>query len=140
MDRLIFVSHLAATWYMVGLIWFVQLVHYPMMSRAADFVEYELVHQRRTTWAVGPPMLIELATLALLLWLRPPAERPIWIGSGVLLAIVWLSTALIQVPAHQKLGSGFDESVHAWLVNSNWIRTVAWSLRGGLILWLVRLP
>ena len=54
-----------------------------------------------------------------------------------LLAVIWLSTALIQVPLHQRLGGGFDAEVHSRLVTSNWIRTVAWTLRGLLAVHLL---
>lgn len=54
----------AATLFMTGLIWFVQVVHYPLFGSAGRdiFAGYERAHQRRTGWVVGPPMLVELAT------------------------------------------------------------------------------
>lgn len=57
-------AHAAATWAMVGLIWFVQVVHYPLFAAvdAAESPVYARLHQRRTTWVVGPPMLVERAT------------------------------------------------------------------------------
>ena len=132
-------SHVAATLFMVGLIWFVQIVHYPLFSRvgADNFRAYAESHSRLTTWIVGPPMLLEAFTAALLLVVRPesvPAALA-WIGA-VLLAVVWLSTALLQVPRHTALGFGFDAEAHRFLVLSNWTRTVAWSLRGLIVLWM----
>ncbi|MEM1030883.1 MAG: hypothetical protein AAGN82_11060 [Myxococcota bacterium] len=50
-----------------------------------------------------------------------------------LVVIIWGSTALIQVPAHSALSGGFDEGAHARLVATNWIRTVAWFIRSGLV-------
>ena len=43
--------HLAATAAMTGLIWFVQVVHYPLFAAvgADQFVAYEVAHQRRTS-------------------------------------------------------------------------------------------
>ena len=69
----------AATLFMVGLIWFVQIVHYPLFSRVGEeaFQRYETDHQRLTTWVVGPPMLAEFATAILLVWCRPSG-----IGAG----------------------------------------------------------
>ncbi len=65
--------HIAATLFMTGLIWFVQIVHYPLFSSvgADGFVAYEAAHTARTTWVVGPPMLLEAGTAALFVWLRP---------------------------------------------------------------------
>ena len=94
MVNLVISGHIAATWYMVGLIWFVQLVHYPMMDRAADFIEYERVHCQKTTRAVGPAMLIEIATLVVWGILQPELlVDPLYIGLASLLGIIWVSTA-----------------------------------------------
>lgn len=134
--------HLAATLFMVGVIWFVQIVHYPLFGRVgtAGFVAYSEAHSRLTGYVVGPPMLAELATGIALLFVRPegvPASLA-WAGI-VLLAVVWVSTALLQVPQHRALGSGFDRGAHRLLVVSNWVRTAAWSCRGLLVLWMVAL-
>ena len=56
-------------------------------------------------------------------------------GAG-LLAIIWFSTAFVQVPQHNILAAGFDNAAYRTLVTSNWIRTVARSLRGLLVLWM----
>lgn len=61
----------------------------------------------------------------------------VWLGLG-LLAIIWLSTLFMQVPLHNLLAQGFDPSVHHKLVTSNWLRTIAWSARGLVILWMVK--
>lgn len=138
MFELILAAQLVATGYMVGLIWFVQIVHYPMFADVASsgdfehFKAYESRHQARTTFAVLPPMLIELATATLLVLpaIRPTTEDQwIWGVGLAMLAVIWLSTFFVQVPLHRKLGQGFDAKAHRWLVRSNWIRTVLWSLR-----------
>lgn len=135
--KLILVAQIAATWTMVGLIWFVQVVHYPLMSSvgAAQFAAYEARHTRRTTWIVAPTMLVELGT-ALAMVLRPPASVAaisVWAGFA-LLGVIWLSTATLQVPAHRRLERGFDAAVHRRLVATNWIRTACWTARGLLVL------
>ena len=137
--KYILLAHITATLLMVGMIWFVQIVHYPLFSRVGSegFSVYFEVHSRLTTYVVGPPMLVEAAT-ALLLVFRRPEDIPLTaaiIGFG-LVAIIWLSTALLQVPRHTALGSGFDHAAWNALVLSNWVRTVAWSARGGLVLWM----
>ena len=60
--------HLVATVFMVGLIWFVQVVHYPLFDRISGdaSIQYAAEHQRRTAWVVGLPMLVEGITT---LWL-----------------------------------------------------------------------
>ena len=134
--RAILLSQIASTWFMTGLIWFVQVVHYPLFGRVGDseFVAYEQRHTSLTTWVVGPPMLIEVATAVLLLWFRPSGVSPwqVWLGVG-LLAVVWLSTAFQQVPCHNLLSQRFDAPTHERLVTTNWIRTIAWSSRAILV-------
>lgn len=136
------IANLVSTWYMVGLIWMVQIVHYPLFAKVGSeqFVGYQISHQSLTTLVVGPPMLIEIATAVLLIWIRPAAV-PAWMVFAALglLAIVWASTAFLQVPCHDKLTNGFDASVHSQLVLSNWIRTVGWTARGILVTWMLAL-
>ncbi|MDJ0868604.1 MAG: hypothetical protein QNK03_21020 [Myxococcota bacterium] len=129
--------NLAATFYMVGLVWFVQRVHYPLFARvgAGDFAAYQDGHLARTGPVVGPAMLLEAGTAVALLAFPPAALAPLvaWLGLGLLL-VIWLSTALLQVPRHRDLVTGFDADAHRRLVVTNWVRTVAWSLRGLLLL------
>jgi peroxiredoxin Q/BCP len=138
--RLLLLAHLASSFYMIGLIWFVQMVHYPLFANVGipDFPSYEQRHTALTTWVVAPPMLIEGATAILLIWFRPAEVAPwaLWTGLA-LLGVIWLSTAVIQVPCHEVLSKGFDAVVHQRLVSTNWLRTGAWSLRGVLVLWMV---
>jgi hypothetical protein len=137
----IVVVHAAATGVMVGIIWFVQVVHYPLMALVGreGYAAYQAAHARRTTFVVAGPMLLELAT-GVWLALRPfpyfPASAA-WAGLA-LLAVVWLSTFFLQVPEHGRLEGGFDETAHRRLVRGNWIRTAAWTLRGVLL--FINLP
>lgn len=128
--------HVAATLVMTGLIWFVQIVHYPLFAAvpAGAFPGYEARHSRRTTWVVAPPMLAEAATATLLVLLRPEA---LTIAGLVLVGVIWASTALIQVPCHARLERGFDARVHRRLVTTNWLRTAAWTSRAVIALALV---
>ncbi len=59
-------------------------------------------------------------------------------AGALLLALVWFSTFLIQVPCHETLAVSFQAQVHRRLVATNWIRTVAWTLRGMLALAMLR--
>jgi hypothetical protein len=124
--------HVGATWFMTGVIWFVQLVHYPLFAAAAgpSFAAYHRLHLSLVTWIVAPAMLVELATGLLLAWAPPPGLSSWTTTAGLLLlAFIWLSTAFVQVPGHNRLRQGFDAAAHRRLVASNWIRTIAWSAR-----------
>ena len=132
----LFVLNLISTWYMVGLIWLVQAVHYKMFDRVgeAQFQRYEADHNRLITPIVGVPMLVEAATAAGLLYAKPDPfpNWAAWAGIAMLVAI-WLSTALLQIPCHSRLMNGFDQQAHQRLVRTNWIRTLFWTARGGLL-------
>ena len=131
--------NLAATLFMVGVIWFVQVVHYPLFARvgAGGFAAYSGAHSRLTGLVVGPPMLAEAATSVALVLGPPPGVSPWLPAVGLaLLAIIWLSTALLQSPRHRELGRGFDASAQRSLVASNWLRTACWSARGLVVLWM----
>ena len=56
----VLLANLSTTLFMVGVIWFVQVVHYPLFSRVGGegFALYSKAHSRLTTY-VGPPMLVE---------------------------------------------------------------------------------
>jgi hypothetical protein len=142
LESVVGVAHVFATLFMTGLIWFVQVVHYPLFSRVAEsgFCAYEKAHQARTTIVVGPMMLLEALTAVWLVFLVDADDVPkrtiTLVGVG-LLVVIWLSTALVQGPAHQRLAAGFDAKLWRLLVRSNWVRTAAWSGRGVLALLLL---
>lgn len=140
MTELLLALHAAAAWLMTGLVWFVALVHYPLMAEvgAAEFPRYERLHQQRTTWLVAPLMTAEAALAAWLAFAPPPAipSGQIYAGAA-LLAAIWLSTFAVQVPLHAQLSRGFDTRVHRRLVATHWGRTALWTLRSVLALaWL----
>jgi hypothetical protein len=82
-------------------------------------------------------MLGEAATAVALVF-DPPNGVPLWLAAAGLglLAVIWLSTALLQSPRHRELGAGFDAASHRFLVASNWLRTACWSVRGLVVLWM----
>jgi uncharacterized membrane protein len=129
---LLLTIHLAATAAMAGLIWFVQVNHYPLFDRVGPdrFVDYEQDHQRLTSWVVGPFMAVEGVTALLIAATeRDTVGTTLVIEGLVLLAVIHASTVFLQVPAHTRLSSGYDRAVVRRLVVTNWIRTIGWSAR-----------
>jgi hypothetical protein len=140
MLKTVLLLHAGATLIMTGVIWIVQVVHYPLFARvgAEGFAGYQNAHSGLITLVVMPAMLVELGTAAWLVVQRP-AQIPLWLalaGLG-LVGILWLSTFFVQVPQHGALARGFDADAHRSLVNGNWIRTTAWSIRSLIALWMV---
>jgi hypothetical protein len=133
----LFRLHLTATLLMVGIIWFVQIVHYPLMTYVDQerFLEYSIVNQARTSRVVVVPMLVELAS-AIALTMSPFGGKssPAFYLSLVGLTVVWLSTFCWQVPMHKTLLIAHDPMTIHRLVRSNWLRTFGWTARGVLLL------
>jgi hypothetical protein len=133
-------ANTAAAWFMTGLIWFVQVAHYPQFKcvGADIFTVYHERHTRLTTWVVGPPMLIEGFSAVALVFYDSQIVPP-WIAwTGLmLLAIIWISTAALQVPRHNVLAMGWNDRAARILCKTNWIRTVAWSARAVLMLYAI---
>jgi len=109
-----------------GVVLFVQVVHYPMfIDYARDhFSEAMKKHQRLTSWVVVPLMLAEI-----LLAVGGFATNMYYYFSLVLLAAVWFSTFLLQVPCHKRLSLGWNEETYTRLVKTNRYRTLAWFSR-----------
>ena len=129
-------AHAALTWMLVGLIWTVQLVHYPLFAHVepARFTAFHAAHSARIALLVGGLMPLELA-VAIALVVRTPSP---WTWAGlVLVVLVWGATALLSVPKHAELARGFDSRAHRSLVAGNWVRTACWSLRGLIALKLL---
>lgn len=142
---MVLLLHFAATWALVGLIWFVQVVHYPLLAYVGEheFLTYEHLHTRRTGWVVGPLMPLEGATGTLLV-INPADGVDQWLSvTGLLLvAVLWVVTWLVQVPLHRSLSQRHNAILLRKLVRTNWIRTALWTVRGGLVLgiafqWLI---
>ncbi|GAB4363246.1 MAG: hypothetical protein OHK0021_07170 [Bryobacter sp.] len=131
----------ACSLYMTGLIWFVQVVHYPLFDRVGpqNFALYSRDHAARTVFVTAPIMLLELALSGWLLLERPRDVPPVWLWSLAAMNLaLFASTFLLQVPLHEKLQSGYSRDAIQALVASNWIRTLLWSLRSvalGYFVW-----
>lgn len=134
------VGQCAATWFMTGLIWFVQAVHYPSYLRIGrgSFVGFQRAHLRSTGWVVGPAMAAEAAATILVAGASTAGGHVagavgslVWIGLG-LLALTWASTAFVQVLLHRILKRKFDAAAARRLVGTNRAPTVAWSARAAL--------
>jgi len=139
-DAVLIVS-LVSSAMLCGLIWFVQVVHYPLFAAVGteEFAAYHRRHLSRTTWVVAPLMLLEAATACWLLW-SPPAGMGLWVNGlqWGLAGAVWGLTFFVQVPLHGRLSLGFDGAVIAQLVRGNVSRVVLWSVRVVLLaVWML---
>ena len=139
--EIVLVAQAVASGMMAGIIWFVQVVHYPLFAAVTGpgATDYARVNQARTSLVVLPPMLVEAAAAA---WIAtwPPAgigRGPAVVGL-VMVGLVWLSTLAVQMPLHARLArEGHGAGAVATLVRSNWPRTLLWTARAILAAWML---
>jgi hypothetical protein len=134
------VLQLGATAAMTGLIWFVQVVHYPLYRAVGveGFAAYEAAHTRLTSFVVGPLMGVETAAAVLIAVLSVPGLGWALPLAGLLaLLLIHVATAAFSVPAHRVLTDGYDAAVASRLVRTNWMRTGLWTARLVLAAWML---
>ena len=131
-----FLLNISSTWFMVGLIWLIQIVHYPLFKVVGknEFQTYHNEHIVLITPLVGTVMIIELIS-SILLVVFPPKNVSLTIPiiGLILIFIIWASTAFLQIPHHNALSKAYELEAHNLLVQTNWIRTISWSMRLSLI-------
>ena len=120
---------------MFGVIWVMQVVHYPLMRFVSgeQFAHFETAHRTRISWVVGPLMVVEgVCVLAFLF--APPAGLAWWlpwVGAGVE-AVAIGTTAFVSAPLHERLNAHFNTATLDRLIATNWIRTIAWTARAAV--------
>jgi hypothetical protein len=130
---MLLVLHFGVTAILVGLIWTIQWVHYPLLQRVGveAFAVYHQEHCRRIARLVVPVMAAEVLLVVLCLIAEP--QDP-WLRLSLIpLALVWGVTALISAPLHRQLSGGAEAAKLRRLVATNWLRTVAWTLRAAVL-------
>lgn len=131
MIKLLITANLLITGFMTGLIWFVQVVHYPIFSKvpAEDFTRFHLAHTRLTGNVVALPMLAELfLAFALLFFSLEGWQWANWLAFGLVL-FLWVITFFWFMPVHGRLSTGANPEIIQKLVSVNWWRTFAWTFR-----------
>jgi hypothetical protein len=136
--KLLVLLNFALTAYLTGLIWMVQLVHYPSFSFVATdkFVAFHRAHSSRMGWVVMAPMVAELGLAAWLAWQGRALGGIVWWSLGLVL-VIWAVTFFISVPFHNRLAQGFNYIAFDGLVRTNWLRTLAWTVRSSLLGYLL---
>ena len=124
------ILHLIATSVMVGVIWVIQLVHYPSFHfvELKQYTTFQRFHMARISYGVIPAMLNELFTLILIVFSMDQIDTLV-VASAILLIFIWLMTAVFFSGVHQKLTLGYDQTVVDKLIKLNWGRTLLWTLR-----------
>lgn len=141
--RPLLIAHLASTLFMVGLIWTIHIVHYPLFAYVGEstYIAFQTQHVDRIGKLLLLPWLIEGITLLGILFLaflgnHRDLRLPAFLN-GFGMAIALVISGVWSAPAHGKLADGFDQDIHNQLMNANLVRTLAWTLCGVSAIWLV---
>ena len=120
--------HFLSTSLMVGIIWVIQLLHYPAFNfiKESDYVEFQHFHMQRISFIVVPVMILELFSAFMLVYYL---RSNLLILCLIILLFIWLITFVFFTKLHQSLLDGYDKKIIDKLVKINWSRTVLWSLR-----------
>lgn len=121
---------------MVGVIWIIQVVHYPsfLWVDRKHFQSFAQFHTNRITPVVLPLMVTELGSACGLV-LRSDSIHSAAVANVASIVLIWLWTFFVSVPCHEKLAAeGWEEDTVRWLIHSNWLRTALWTGRGMLLL------
>lgn len=142
-SRGVVIAHCLSTFFMVGLIWTIHTVHYPLFAHVGEttYVAFQAEHVDRIGKLLLLPWLTEGLTLTALLALaflgsRKELRIPVFLN-GIGMAVVLIISGFWSAPAHGELADGFDASVHSRLMTANLIRTLAWTLCGITAVWIL---
>ncbi len=127
---------LAVSWALTGLIWTIQLVHYPSFHYVAeaDFQAFHRHHSSSITVIVMPLMLAELG-ISFWMAVKNSWALPYLLPLLAVLAI-WGCTFFLSIPFHNVLGEGKDTAAIRQLIITNWPRTVLWTAKALWVTWL----
>ena len=135
--ELIFLIDTFSSFFMAGLIWMVQLVHYPsfLFVGADDFEAFQQHHVKSIDKIVIPVMVAEITSSFGLAWVDGWFSMNA-IGFYIVISI-WAATGLFSVPAHSILEKRKDEQAINKLISTNWTRTTLWTLKSALSFYLL---
>ena len=140
MSPLLLLANLVLSAFLTGLIWFVQIVHYPIFRKvpASHFGAYHAAHTLTTGQVVALPMLLELGIGGWLALQSLPANlRWANYAAYACVLLVWAITFGVAIPLHNRMtAAGFGEATINSLVAANWARTVGWTARTALLAYL----
>ena len=133
MDLLFFLNVISA-FLLTGVIWTIQIVHYPSFHYIdkLSFTNFHHFHERRISIIVMPLMILELIS-SVALYFNDMSNHTFLLNL-IIVGLIWCSTFFIQVPIHNILSQKKDNMMIEKLVNTNWIRTFLWSMRMLLII------
>lgn len=122
--------HFLSTAIMVGVIWVIQLIHYPSFHfiKESNYSKFQQFHMNRISIIVIPTMIIEIISGLLIFW-SVFHSNIFFISSLFILISIWAITFIFFTKMHQGLVFGYNQEIVNKLILINWSRTLLWSLR-----------
>jgi hypothetical protein len=137
----VFVAAFALVFYANGAGFIESFVNYSSghLIGSTEFIQYhQFISPRVLSFLVAPALLGTVFTI-LMLWMRP-AAIPLWaVWSAIATqAVVWVSTATIQIPIQISLGHhGLSlDLIERLIVTNFWLRRIPYSICAGLFVWM----
>lgn len=122
------VLHFSSVFYLTGLCWVIQSVHYPVFFKVDQkrFSDALFRHGHRLTLIVAPAMIVEMGTGGMLLWQMPSLGT---LFNFLSVVVVWWATFFVTVPMHRVLLQSRSKEKIYRLIVTNWLRTGIWTVR-----------
>ena len=134
-------SNMVCNLILIGFILFLQLIHYPLLSKIGSHINKALFSeyfQHLSTQILVLfilPMLVELFSSIILFWKKPhPQSASLYKLSMICLAIIWGVLIVNQLLFQQILSQGYHVVAHNLLTISTWAATITWCIKGILSL------
>jgi hypothetical protein len=130
--------HCLTVFYMTGVIWQVQIVHYPLFKwvGGANFKKYHELHTTGMGRVVGPMMILQFVS-AVYLFVALPLKPVQPLIALSLSTFVFVATFFVSVPLHSELSDGFEPQAYFRLVQTNWARTILWTGHSFLSIYVI---
>ena len=129
--------HIISTSIMVGVIWVIQLVHYPSFKyvNESDYIIFQKYHMSNISNIVFPVMFTELITALIILFF---GEKSLFfVLSLICLFLIWVMTGVLFTKYHSILKEGKDLMIIEKMIKANWIRALLWTMRLIMILFVI---
>ena len=129
--------HIISTSIMVGVIWVIQLVHYPSFKyvNESDYIIFQKYHMSNISYIVFPVMFTELITALIILFF---GEKSLFfVLSLIYLFLIWIITGVLFTKYHSILKEGKDLMIIEKMIKANWIRALLWTMRLIMILFVI---
>ncbi|HLX43260.1 MAG TPA: hypothetical protein VKR43_07490 [Bryobacteraceae bacterium] len=132
-------ANLASTLFLTGLAWSLACVQLPILLRGdyPELIHQLALHRRLNSQLMVIPMSVEFFTAVWLVVAPPAAVGRASPAVGLaLICVIGYATVWYSL-LHRKLARGFHKPTIDAMRTWNLVRTISWTARSALLLWIV---